>query len=48
VADEYDRLTTAADATVVSHDAALVYLVGQAQRTLDGVAISALIELPLP
>jgi response regulator RpfG family c-di-GMP phosphodiesterase len=48
VADEYDCLTTAADATVVSHDAALVYLVGQAQRTLDGVAISALIERPLP
>ena len=48
VADEYDRLTTAANVTAVPHDVALVHLAGQAQRTLDGTVLCALIDLPLP
>ena len=43
VADEYDRLTSAA-----AHEAALASLTGQARRTLDESVLAALIDLPLP
>jgi HD-GYP domain-containing protein (c-di-GMP phosphodiesterase class II) len=48
VADEYDHLTTAAAGPALSHDAAVVHLAQQGDRTLDGSVLSALIDLSLP